>query len=178
MKIYTRTGDSGETSLLGGKRVSKSSIRVDAYGEVDELNATLGVARAEAKHPEIQAALVEIQRDLFSLGARLADPAGQPPSEKVALDSSNVQKLEKHIDRFESSLPALAGFILPGGSKAGALLHQARSICRRAERKLAVLSGAEAVPPPALPYLNRLSDLLFVMARLENQRQNVEDESW
>jgi cob(I)alamin adenosyltransferase len=178
MKIYTRTGDSGETSLLGGKRVSKSSSRVDTYGEVDELNASLGVARAETTHSEIREALREIQRDLLSMGAELADPDGEVASIKVALEEGDVEKLERHIDRFESCLPKLDKFILPGGSKASALLHQARSICRRAERKLVTLAGSEAVPPSAIPYLNRLSDLLFVMGRLENQHQNVEDEKW
>ena len=178
MKIYTRTGDSGETSLLGGKRVSKSSVRVDTYGAVDELNASLGVARAETTHSEIREALREIQRDLLSMGAKLADPDGEAASIKVALEEGDVEKLEKHIDRFESGLPKLDQFILPGGSKASALLHQARSICRRAERELVTLAGSEAVPPLAVPYLNRLSDLLFVMARLENRHQNVEDEKW
>lgn len=178
MKIYTRTGDTGETSLLGGERVSKSSIRVSAYGEVDELNASLGVARAEAKHPEIQTVLREIQRDLFSLGARVAHPEGEPSNQKVELETHDIERLEKHIDRFESGLPKLDHFILPGGSKGSVLLHQARSICRRAERTLVTLAGTETVPSSALPYINRLSDLLFVMARLENQHQKVEDESW
>ena len=178
MKIYTRTGDSGETSLLGGKRVSKNSVRVDTYGEVDELNASIGVARAETTHPQIRKALIEIQRDLFSLGAQLADPKGEPSSDKVTLEKGNVEVLEKHIDRFESSLSKLDHFILPGGSKASALLHHARSICRRVERKLVTLADRELVPPSAIPYMNRLSDLLFVMARLENRHQKVEDEKW
>jgi cob(I)alamin adenosyltransferase len=178
MKIYTRTGDAGETSLLGGKRVSKSSVRVDAYGEVDELNASLGVARAESTPPAIQAMLTAIQRDLFSMSALLADPGGNPSSTKVALGDGDVKELERHIDRVETLLPKLDHFILPRGSKASAILHQARAICRRAERRLVSLARSETVPPSAIPYLNRLSDLLFVMARLENQHQNIEDETW
>jgi cob(I)alamin adenosyltransferase len=178
MKIYTRTGDTGETSLLGGERVSKASLRVETYGEVDELNASLGVASAEVQHPQIQTALKEIQHDLFSLGARIAHPDGEPSSQKVELGIQDVEGLEKQIDRFESGLPKLDHFILPGGSKASALLHQARSICRRAERTLVTLAGKDKVPSISLAYLNRLSDLLFVMARLENQHQSVEDEKW
>jgi cob(I)alamin adenosyltransferase len=178
MKIYTRSGDNGETSLLGGKRVPKSSIRVDAYGEVDELNASLGLARTVVTHPEIRSILETIQRDLFSLGARLADPGGEPASGKVTLETADVRSLEERIDRLETELPKLDHFILPGGSQAGALLHQARSICRRTERKIVVLAGTESVPAAVIPYLNRLSDLLFVMARVENQHQKVEEETW
>jgi cob(I)alamin adenosyltransferase len=178
MKIYTRTGDSGQTGLGGGRRISKSALRVETYGEVDELNASLGVARAQIAHPEVQTVLGEIQRDLFSMGALLSDPDGKVSSDKVTLETTDVTRLEKHIDRFESRLPALTRFILPGGVPGGALLQQARSVCRRAERKLVALAETEPVPDPLLVYLNRLSDLLFVLSRAENQHQNSKEETW
>lgn len=178
MKIYTRTGDEGETSFLNGARVSKSAPRVHAYGDIDELNACVGVARTEAAHPAVQSALDEIQQDLFSLGAILADPTGQLKSEKASLGAADVERLEKHIDGFDSELPALKHFILPGGSKCAALLHQARAVCRRAERAIVAVASREAVSPVALAYMNRLSDLLFVMARLENQHGNIEEKVW
>ncbi len=178
MKIYTRTGDAGQTGLGGGKRVPKNALRIETYGEVDELNASLGVARAKVAHPEIQSVLNEIQRNLFSMGALLSDPDGKVPSDKVTLEAADVARLEKHIDRFESRLPALNRFILPGGAPGGALLQQARSVCRRAERKLVTLTEIESVPDPLLIYLNRLSDLLFVLSRAENQHQNIKEETW
>ena len=125
MKIYTRTGDSGKTGLGGGRRVSKSAVRVDAYGEVDELNALLGVARAHVSHPEILPVLEKIQRDLFSVGTILSDPDGKVSSSKVILETADVTQLERHIDRFESQLPALRRFILPGGAPGGAFLTAA-----------------------------------------------------
>ena len=178
MKIYTRTGDGGETSFLDGGRVPKNVLRVEAYGEVDELNASIGVARTESTHEKIQAVLDEIQRDLFSVGAILADPKGELKSEKAFLDPTKVERLEAHIDQFEGKLPPLKQFILPGGSKGGALLHYARTVCRRAERKIVELSSHEPVPAIAISYMNRLSDLLFVLARLENQHRNIQDRVW
>ncbi len=178
MKIYTRTGDSGDTGLLGGARVSKSHLRVDAYGEVDELNAAIGLARTHASNAEIQAVLVQVQRDLLSAGALLANPKGRDLDDKVSLGSSEVKRLEEHIDKFETRLPTLTRFLLPGGSPGGALLHHARSVCRRAERRVVGLAGSEPVPSAVVPYLNRLSDLLFVLARFENQHRGVEEESW
>ena len=178
MKIYTRTGDNGETALVGGTRVSKAASRVAAYGDVDELSASLGVARAQVEHPEIRAVLEEVQRDLFSAGALLADPDRRVTSEKVSLEATDVERLEQHIDRFDSQLPSLRSFVLPGGSPGGALLHQARAVCRRAERRVVGLGGAERIPASLVPYLNRLSDLLFVLARLENQHRGVEDIPW
>jgi cob(I)alamin adenosyltransferase len=178
MKIYTRTGDGGETSLLGGGRVPKSALRVDTYGDVDELNSSLGVARTRATHDEVRSTLSAVQKDLFSVGAILANPTGQLSSDKVTLDDSAVKKLEELIDRFESQLEPLKAFILPGGSTGGASLHHARSVCRRAERKMVELAGNEPFPPVAVIYMNRLSDLLFVLARLENKHQGIEEETW
>ncbi len=178
MKIYTRTGDGGETSFLDGGRVPKSALRVEAYGEVDELNASIGVARTESTHESVQTSLDEIQKDLFSVGAILADPKGELKSEKALLEPMNVERLEAQIDRIEGELPPLKQFILPGGSKGAAHLHHARSVCRRAERKIVELARNEPVPSIAVSYMNRLSDLLFVLARLENQHRNIQDRVW
>ncbi len=165
MKIYTKTGDSGETSLFDKTRVSKADPRVDAYGEVDELNACLGAARAAGVDDEIAGLIEWLQKDLFAVGARLADPSSRiaPRVEKAAIGDAAVQRLEQAIDRLEETLPPLRRFILPGGSSSGALLHLARTVCRRAERRVIAL-GANAVEPVLIIYLNRLSDLLFVMA--------------
>ena len=178
MKIYTRTGDDGRTGLLGGIRLPKSALRIDCYGEVDELNAAVGAARTHVKSAGSSDLLSEIQRDLFAVGALLADPKGASRSEKTRLDPGTVTRLEAHIDRLQSDLPELKQFILPGGSPGGALLHVARSICRRAERATVRLSETEAVPDTVIPYLNRLSDLLFILARFENHDQDVPEEAW
>ena len=179
MKIYTKTGDGGQTSLFGNIRVSKADARVDAYGEVDEVNACLGAARAAGVDGEIGAALEAIQKDLFAIGARLADPSSRiaPRVTKVAVGDSDVQRLEEIIDRLEGELPPLRRFILPGGSPAGAALHLARTVCRRAERRVIAL-GADAVEPILVVYLNRLSDLLFVMARAAKHRAGVPEVEW
>ena len=179
MKIYTKTGDSGETSLFDNTRVSKADARVDAYGEVDELNACLGAARAAGVDDEIAALIESLQRDLFALGARLADPSARiaPRVEKAAIGDAAVQRLELAIDRLEDALPPLRRFILPGGSNAGARLHLARTVCRRAERRVIGL-GAHAVDPVLIIYLNRLSDLLFVMARAVNHRSGIPETEW
>src|SRR5687767_5316640 len=143
MKIYTKTGDAGETSLFDQTRVSKSHARVDAYGEVDELNASLGAARAAGVDAEIAALIEELQKDLFALGARLADPAAKIASRvaKAAITDAQVQRLEATIDRLEGELPPLKRFILPGGAAAGAALHLARTVCRRAERRVVALGA-------------------------------------
>ncbi|MGH9148669.1 MAG: cob(I)yrinic acid a,c-diamide adenosyltransferase, partial [Vicinamibacterales bacterium] len=146
MKIYTKTGDRGETGLFGGRRVSKSDARVDAYGEVDELGAWLGVVRAAGGlGPELDEMLTLIQRDLFAMGARLADPSGRLDGRvaKVELDEASVQQLEEWIDRFDAELPPLRKFILAGGTPAGAMLHLARAVCRRAERRIVALGVGE-----------------------------------
>ena len=179
MKIYTKTGDSGETSLFDKTRVSKADARVDAYGEVDELNACLGAARAAGVDEEIGALIEVLQKDLFALGARLADPGSRiaPRVEKAVIGDAAVERLEQTIDRLETTLQPLRRFILPGGSPAGAGLHLARTVCRRAERRVIGL-GAGAVDPILVVYLNRLSDLLFVMARAVNHRSGIAETQW
>jgi cob(I)alamin adenosyltransferase len=179
VKIYTRTGDTGETSLFDNSRVSKANARVDAYGEVDELNACLGAARAAGVDPDIAELLEAMQRDLFAVGARLADPSSRIAGRvaKAAVAHGDVRRLEEAIDRLETELPPLRRFILPGGSPAGALLHLARTVCRRAERRVVAL-GPAAVEPNVVTYLNRLSDLLFVAARAVNHRAGIPEAEW
>jgi cob(I)alamin adenosyltransferase len=178
MKIYTRTGDTGETSLFGGTRVGKDDPRVHAYGEVDEVNACLGLARAGATDAEIDTEVVQLQRDLFALGAQLADPERKVSerSAKARLGDEDVSRLEQLIDRMEAGLPPLKHFILAGGTPCGASLHVARAVCRRAERAMVALDPA--VDPVLLQYINRLSDLLFVLARTANQRAGVAEAIW
>lgn len=178
MKIYTKTGDRGETSLFDGTRVLKTDPRVSAYGDVDELQAALGVVVASGADTALAAMLTTLQRDLFALGARLADPSRKIAARvsKVVIDDASVLRLEGWIDALESELPPLRHFILSGGSPAGAALHLARTVCRRAER--AVLSLGDDVDPVLLVYLNRLSDLLFVMARVANHRAAVPEIEW
>lgn len=180
MKIYTRTGDSGETGLFDGTRVSKADARVAAYGEVDELNASLGFCRADAGLDAQLASMLEhIQRDLFALGSRLADPAKKIADRvtKAAVGTDDVLRLEGWIDQLEAELPPLRRFILAGGTPAAAALHVARTVCRRAERAMVAL-GDEAFEPELLVYVNRLSDLLFVMARAVNHRARVAETEW
>jgi cob(I)alamin adenosyltransferase len=179
VKIYTKTGDAGETSLFDQTRVSKADSRVDAYGEVDELNAWLGAARAAGVDRDIAAVLQGIQKQLFALGARLADPAARISGRvsKAAITDLDVAGLEEIIDRLEAELPPLRRFILPGGSVAGAHLHVARTVCRRAERRVVAL-GTAAVESIVVIYLNRLSDLLFVMARMVNHRAGMPEQEW
>jgi len=169
-KVYTKTGDQGQTSLVGGARVSKSSLRVDAYGDVDELNSMIGVARSETNDAAIDEVLGLIQNDLFTLGADLASPAEiQVPR----ISEQFVATLEEISDRFLAELQPLKEFILPGGSKAGAILHLARTVARRAERKAVALAEHEELNPEAIVYLNRLSDLLFILARAVNHRAGI-----
>jgi cob(I)alamin adenosyltransferase len=179
VKIYTKTGDEGETSLYGQTRVSKADARVDAYGEVDELNACLGAARAAGVDADIAATLELIQKQLFALGARLADPSSKIADRvtKTVIAQADVEVLEQTIDRLEAELPPLRKFILPGGSVAGAQLHVARTVCRRAERRVVSL-GRDAVETILVVYLNRVSDLLFVMARAVNGRAGVSETEW
>ncbi len=177
--LYTKTGDAGETSLFDGTRVSKADPRVTAYGEVDELNAWLGVVRSHNSEPEIEGMLEQIQRDLFALGALLADPRHRIAArvEKATLSDVDVTRLERWIDGFEDRLPPLRHFVIAGGSLTGASLHLGRTVCRRAERSVVAL-GAGAVMPVVVVYLNRLSDLLFAMARLANARAGVPEIEW
>jgi cob(I)alamin adenosyltransferase len=179
-RIYTKTGDTGDTGLFDGTRVQKSDPRVDAYGEVDELAACLGLARSHlAGDADLGDLLGSIQRTLFALGARLADPRHKISERvgKAALGETQVRGLEEHIDRLERELPPLRHFILSGGSAAGATLHLARAVCRRAERRVVGL-GEAAVDPVVIVYLNRLSDLLFVMARVANARAGAPEVEW
>ena len=178
MKIYTRTGDAGETSLFDGTRVMKHDDRVDAYGEVDETNAWVGLARASRLDADLDAHLVHLQRDLFALGAQLADPADKIADRvtKATLADTDVARLEGIIDRLEAELPPLRRFILAGGTPAGAALHVARTVCRRAERRMVALQPP--VDPVLLRYVNRLSDLLFVLARAVNHRAGVPEAEW
>ena len=180
MKIYTRTGDAGGTALFGGTRVSKADARVAAYGDVDELNACLGTVCAEGGLGGDIAALIEqLQKDLFAIGARLADPAEKIAERvtKVAVTDADIRRLEEWIDRLETELPPLRRFILPGGNRAGALLHFSRTVCRRAERAIVAL-GTDHVEAHLLAYVNRLSDLLFVIARVVNHRAGQPEVEW
>lgn len=179
MRIYTKTGDAGETSLFDNTRVSKADPRVDAYGDVDELNACLGAARAAGVDDQIGALIESLQKDLFALGARLADPSARiaPRVQKAVIGPDAVERLEKAIDGLEAELPPLRRFILPGGSTAGSLLHLARTVCRRAERRIIAL-GPDAVEPVVIVYVNRLSDLLFVAARAVNHRTGLPEIEW
>ena len=177
MKIYTRTGDAGETALFGGGRVAKDHLRVEAYGSVDELNATLGLCTSSTVHEDVRAPLEEVQRALFSLGAYLATPEARHRSGPEPTDE-DAAGLEALIDRFEAELTPLERFVLPGGTSSAAAFHLARTVCRRAERCVVRLHREEAVAPAAIGYLNRLSDLLFVLARLENRRAGVPDVEW
>ena len=178
MKIYTKAGDKGDTKLFDGTQVRKDDPRVDAYGEVDELNATLGAAAAFLEDPELKSILYDVQRDLFSIGAALADPRHKGSKEKSRLNPARVTVLEQSIDRFETELPALRQFILAGGSPAGALLHVARTVCRRAERRVVAIKDSADVDPVVVEYMNRLSDFLFVLARLVNQREDQQEIPW
>ena len=179
MRIYTKTGDAGETSLFDNTRVSKSDARVDAYGEVDELNANLGTVCASGVDADLATEIEKIQKELFAVGARLADPRSRIAERvtKAAVGDNDVKRLETLIDTLETELPPLRRFILPGGSSSGALLHQARTVCRRVERRIIAL-GAGAVEPIVIVYLNRLSDLLFVMARVANYRAGMPEIEW
>ncbi|HOQ29568.1 MAG TPA: cob(I)yrinic acid a,c-diamide adenosyltransferase [Armatimonadota bacterium] len=180
MPIYTRGGDAGETDLGTGLRVPKECARVEAYGTVDELNAHLGVARATVGDSDLAALLARVQQELFLIGADLAVPEEDAPSQPGAsrIMPAHVAAMEAEIDRLEASLPPLRHFILPGGTLAAATLHVARCVCRRAERRVAALARAERVNPHCLVYLNRLSDLLFVMARVANAREGIKDLPW
>ncbi len=179
MKIYTKIGDRGDTRLFDGSNTRKDDPRVDAYGAVDELNSFIGAAASGIADTEILNQLKSIQRDLFSVGAQLADPrAGESRNERFRLDPIRVTDLENSIDRFETELPPLRQFILPGGSPAGAMLHLARTVCRRAERKVVALANKISVDQTVIQYLNRLSDFLFVLARLVNHRYGQEEIPW
>lgn len=177
MKIYTKTGDQGETGLLGGPRVRKDDPRIEAYGTVDELNAVLGVARTGKMPADVDALLMRIQNQLFDLGAELATP---DPSKLrgTVIGASHVAEMENAIDDFDAELEPLRQFILPGGTRTAAELHLARTTCRRAERLVVTLAATAPVSTQLVIYLNRLSDLLFVLARAVNKRANYPDVPW
>ncbi len=180
MKVYTRRGDGGETDLFGGGRVAKDALRVEAYGAVDELNAALGVAAAASDDAELRDLLERAQAQLFALGGVLAtpDPAHRAKSGLPEPTTDDVAGLEHRIDAFERELAPLERFVLPGGSPSAAALHVARTVCRRAERRCVELARGEDVGPASVAFLNRLSDLLFVMARVANRRAGVADVEW
>ena len=178
-KVYTRTGDEGTTGLGGGQRVTKDSPRIEAYGTIDELNSLLGVVLAEGLSPELAESLALVQNDLFHLGSDLC--VLEEDKEKMPvprIEQRHVTVLEELIDRLSEDIPPLDNFILPGGSVGSAGLHLARTLCRRAERRIVTLTAEEAIGEWVLRYLNRLSDLLFVMARWENKARGVGDVLW
>lgn len=176
MKIYTKTGDDGTTGLQGGKRVSKSDLRIIAYGSVDEINSCLGVALAQNPDSDITELLMRVQNELFVAGSDLSDP--NLTNAKNRVTDTMIENLEKNIDKFEQELDPLTNFILPGGHKTAAHLHLARTVTRRAETQLVLLSRQEQINVNCQKYLNRLSDLLFVLARIANKRSGVADVIW
>ena len=181
MKIYTKTGDAGETGLFGGGRVSKTHPRVEAYGDVDELNASIGLARSIEMMPRIDEVLVPLQRDLFAIGALLATPDREKMKrhlEKANIDDGRIAELEHAIDDGDRELEPLKSFIVPGGTPKAAALHVARTVCRRAERRVIALMPDEEIPQIVVVYLNRLSDLLFTLARVANKRAGAGEVTW
>jgi len=171
-KIYTRTGDEGSTGLANGSRVPKDAARIEAMGAVDELNSSLGVLLAESLPDDVRACLIGIQHDLFDLGGELSAP-GHP-----VMGPAHVTRLEELLEKFNGALPPLKDFILPSGSRAASLAHVARTVCRRAERRVVALSHSESLAPALLPYLNRLSDLMFVLGRTLNRHSGGGDVLW
>ncbi len=181
MKIYTRTGDEGMTGLFGGGRVAKDHPRVAAYGDVDELNSSIGVVRAHPPEEFFDQLLATIQQDLFSIGGQLATPDPEKVRAALAkaeLSPDRVTEFERVMDEADQELTPLRAFVLPAGTKKAAALHVARTVCRRAERSLVTLSGDAVVPELFVMYLNRLSDLLFTLARLANHREGRSDVTW
>jgi len=177
MKIYTKKGDKGETALFGGTKTRKSDVRIHAYGTVDELNSVIGMVLSHELTDFGNEILSQVQNDLFVVGATLATP--DPEKSRIdEVGQHEIEQLESWIDKLEVELDPLKSFILPGGNGGGATLHFARTVCRRAERETVELSQRESIPPAAVIYLNRLSDLLFVLARYENKSQNAEEIPW
>ncbi|MEK7496882.1 MAG: cob(I)yrinic acid a,c-diamide adenosyltransferase [Patescibacteria group bacterium] len=170
MKVYTKTGDAGETSLYGGKRVRKSELRLSAYGTVDELNAVLGVVLAQPNVEIYQESLHKIQNDLFTLGSELASASAEVAQNLPKVEEARIEELEKEMDELSAELPELKNFIFPGGNQIAAHLHQARTVARRAERAVVKLSDVEPIRPLVMKYLNRLSDYLFILARHANYK--------
>jgi cob(I)alamin adenosyltransferase len=179
VKIYTKTGDGGDTGLFGGPRVRKDDARVEAYGDVDELNAAVGAARALVEDPEIDRQLARIQEELFCVGAELATPHDARAHSAIPpVDAAWIERLEAAMDAWEGELAPLTRFVLPGGTRTAAALHLARTVCRRAERRVVSVAAEVEVDAHVLAYLNRLSDFLFVAARLANHRAHREEPQW
>lgn len=180
MKIYTKSGDKGETGLFGGERVSKDSPRINAYGTVDELNSFIGLALTEVKDEEVKVLLKRIQNLLFTIGSDLATPDTEKNKKFniPRINAEHIEELEREIDKFDSRLEELRNFILPGGCKSATLLHVCRTICRRAERKAIRLNNEVKINSDIIIFLNRLSDLFFVLSRYENKISGTEDIKW
>ena len=178
MKIYTKTGDRGETSLFGGRRIPKDELRIEAYGTVDELNSIIGICRSLNTTQELDRILDELQHDLFQLGADLATPRAESKAGVVRMREEDVARLEHYIDRIDPTLDTLRSFILPGGNRSAAMLHFARAVCRRGERLVVRLARVEDIGEMPTKYLNRLSDLLFVLARWVNALGNTPEVKW
>ena len=177
MKIYTKTGDQGETGLMGGKRLRKNALRIAAYGNVDELNAYLGVCRTVNTDAKLESILHGLQQELFALGADLSTPLDEK-HQVPRVKKNQVEQFERWIDELDAALNPLRNFILPGGTQAAAHLQVARAVCRRAERSIVALEAAEPISEHTVKYVNRLSDLLFVMARYANHTGGVDEERW
>ena len=179
MKIYTKTGDKGSTSLFNGARVSKNALRVNCYGTIDEMNSIVGLAITFSPENDLKSDLINLSLTLFNLGSDLATPLNPAPKfEPPRMTDEDIQKLEHLIDRYTELLPPLKSFILPGGSQTAAFLHQARTVCRRAERLMVELSASEQLSEFTMIFVNRLSDYLFTAARYSNYLQNIEDIKW
>jgi len=178
VKIYTKTGDGGETSLHGGKRTRKDTLRIDSYGTIDELNSHIGLILAIDQQNILKEFLGSVQDELFVLGADLATPVGDNGKKVKRINASHAERIEKLIDIIEAKLKPLSTFILPGGSELGGQIHVARTVCRRAERLVVALSKKEAIGPHLVIYLNRLSDFLFVLARYANSRLGAGETQW
>jgi cob(I)alamin adenosyltransferase len=180
MKIYTKSGDKGETGLYGGERIAKDSLRIEAYGTIDELNSFIGLTITEIIDIEVKKLLDKIQNTLFTLGSDLSAPDNEKNKKHniPRISNNHYKEIEKEIDRFDSQLPGLRNFILPGGCKSSALLHICRTICRRAERRVVSLNNIENLSSDIIIFLNRLSDLFFVLARYENKNAGIPDTKW
>ncbi len=178
MKIYTRTGDEGMTSLFGGKRVSKADLRIDSYGTIDELNSWIGVLRDQQVNAKRKDTLLVIQDRLFTIGSTLAVEPGNTKVKVPSLEDADIAFLEKQIDAIDTTLPPMRSFVLPGGHPSVSFTHVARTVCRRAERLVIALHDEEEVMPLVIKYLNRLSDFLFVLARMVAQELEVEESPW
>jgi len=178
MKIYTKTGDSGQTGLFGGKRVEKNNRRIEAYGTIDELNSIVGLVLCEKVESKTKTVLTSIQNSLFIIGSELATPSDVKSSAIQSISENEIQNIEKYIDDLDDELTPLKNFILPGGCKSAAILHFARTVCRRAERRIVDINSNEEVNSNIIKYINRVSDLLFVLARYENQKKSTSEIEW